>query len=816
MGSGTGGERREGGTERGGGRSGRFPFLGSLPLPRPVRPRPHSPLFQVPYDSLKRSARRRKASIDRLSAALETAAGAARPGEPREAAAAALRKALAEAERARDDLGAIAREERADIARLDARIKHLQGKGDGGDPGAEGKGGPAAGDGAGKGGGGEAEGGPLGTAGTSAGEGQAGEKPPGTETEQPGGSVAAAAKTPAPAAAAAAAAKIPAPAAAAAAAAKTPAPAAAAAAAAASSSSAPASASASPALSLPPPSLAPDPIEAFRPTADRLLSDWLCRRGCVEAVSLLAPPGSRAALLADGDAFASVSGALEGLSRRDAAPALAWCEAHAGKLKKTRSLLPLHLWSLRCLAEAAGGDARGALALARAHLAPHAALHPGEVSRVAAALALGPGCAVPRYRELYAPARWRDVADELRAELCRIHGLPAAPPLVTHLQAGICALKAPSLMPPDAEYQIAHPRGEGADERARRRSAEAGAESSPPKGRGAPGAGRAPRGGRLPGHAEGEETEGKRSEAARPSPPKRSAKRDAEKGSPSKGPAGPAASAVPRAPRRARPRLPPRVTVYCLPSAEACAYAERFGAREEDRPAEREGDGGRPSTSAAAAAGPAAAAAGARPSPAAPSRPLAALPGAVPTADDGDAAEDDETSSGSLSRRVARLFMASLVSRATGGGPEGGGAAAPAGADSRSRPASAASPGSSAARQPYPAPSISPTATPPSSLSSLVAAPPGARSAYPRDSPFGCPAVRVLARSLPTSKRSTSSLVCAVSRKPIDDRDPPLVLPNGYVYSTSGLGAHTARGWVVCPHTGERFARKDARKIFVV
>jgi hypothetical protein len=61
-----------------------------------------------------------------------------------------------------------------------------------------------------------------------------------------------------------------------------------------------------------------------------------------------------------------------------------------------------------------------------------------------------------------------------------------------------------------------------------------------------------------------------------------------------------------------------------------------------------------------------------------------------------------------------------------------------------------------------------------------------------RDDPMSVPELRALAEALPASKRSRSRLVCRVTRQAMDDHNPPLVLPNGYVYSSRGVDALVA------------------------
>lgn len=54
----------------------------------------------------------------------------------------------------------------------------------------------------------------------------------------------------------------------------------------------------------------------------------------------------------------------------------------------------------------------------------------------------------------------------------------------------------------------------------------------------------------------------------------------------------------------------------------------------------------------------------------------------------------------------------------------------------------------------------------------------------PKDDPLSQESFRKLSSSMPFSKQQQSKLVCYISKEPMDTENPPLVLPNGYVYST--------------------------------
>lgn len=62
-----------------------------------------------------------------------------------------------------------------------------------------------------------------------------------------------------------------------------------------------------------------------------------------------------------------------------------------------------------------------------------------------------------------------------------------------------------------------------------------------------------------------------------------------------------------------------------------------------------------------------------------------------------------------------------------------------------------------------------------------------------------------LAQDLPWAKHVHSKLVCAVTREVMNEHNPPMVLPNGAVYSQKAIEQlASAKGVFMCPHTGER------------
>ena len=77
--------------------------------------------------------------------------------------------------------------------------------------------------------------------------------------------------------------------------------------------------------------------------------------------------------------------------------------------------------------------------------------------------------------------------------------------------------------------------------------------------------------------------------------------------------------------------------------------------------------------------------------------------------------------------------------------------------------------------------------------------------------------MNALAQRLPYSQRMNSCIVCRISGKIMDEDNPPMVLPNGNVYSLQALEemAATQNGKVTDPRTNQQFAFASAKKAFL-
>ncbi|KAL2227609.1 macrophage erythroblast attacher [Sesamum indicum] len=86
-----------------------------------------------------------------------------------------------------------------------------------------------------------------------------------------------------------------------------------------------------------------------------------------------------------------------------------------------------------------------------------------------------------------------------------------------------------------------------------------------------------------------------------------------------------------------------------------------------------------------------------------------------------------------------------------------------------------------------------------------------------KEDPLSQEGFRKLAQPLPYSKQHHSKLVCYISKELMDTENPPLVLPNGYVYSTKALEdmAKQNHGKITCPRTGLVCDYTDVVKAFI-
>ncbi|KAI9348102.1 CTLH/CRA C-terminal to lish motif domain-containing protein [Obelidium mucronatum] len=76
----------------------------------------------------------------------------------------------------------------------------------------------------------------------------------------------------------------------------------------------------------------------------------------------------------------------------------------------------------------------------------------------------------------------------------------------------------------------------------------------------------------------------------------------------------------------------------------------------------------------------------------------------------------------------------------------------------------------------------------------------------------------VLAAKLPNAHHLNSCLVCRISGDIMNEDNPPMVLPNGYVYSLKALEEMSLKhdGMLTCPRTSQQFHVSKMRKAFAI
>eukprot|EP00002_Diphylleia_rotans_P036655 TRINITY_DN80_c0_g4_i2.p1 TRINITY_DN80_c0_g4~~TRINITY_DN80_c0_g4_i2.p1 ORF type:complete len:393 (-),score=94.05 TRINITY_DN80_c0_g4_i2:117-1295(-) len=86
-----------------------------------------------------------------------------------------------------------------------------------------------------------------------------------------------------------------------------------------------------------------------------------------------------------------------------------------------------------------------------------------------------------------------------------------------------------------------------------------------------------------------------------------------------------------------------------------------------------------------------------------------------------------------------------------------------------------------------------------------------------RNCPVCQPPLDKLAEQLPFAHLAHSSIVCRISGNIMDEDNPPMMLPNGYVYSRESLQEMASKNgdMVVCPRTGFTCKFSELKKLFI-
>ncbi|KAG9338544.1 hypothetical protein JZ751_025600 [Albula glossodonta] len=84
------------------------------------------------------------------------------------------------------------------------------------------------------------------------------------------------------------------------------------------------------------------------------------------------------------------------------------------------------------------------------------------------------------------------------------------------------------------------------------------------------------------------------------------------------------------------------------------------------------------------------------------------------------------------------------------------------------------------------------------------------------DCPVCSKSLNKLAQPLPMAHCANSRLVCKISGEVMNENNPPMMLPNGYVYGYNSLLSIRQDDKVVCPRTKEVFSFSQAEKVYII
>uniref|UniRef100_A0AAY5KM22 E3 ubiquitin-protein transferase MAEA n=1 Tax=Esox lucius TaxID=8010 RepID=A0AAY5KM22_ESOLU len=84
------------------------------------------------------------------------------------------------------------------------------------------------------------------------------------------------------------------------------------------------------------------------------------------------------------------------------------------------------------------------------------------------------------------------------------------------------------------------------------------------------------------------------------------------------------------------------------------------------------------------------------------------------------------------------------------------------------------------------------------------------------DCPVCSKSLNKLAQPLPMAHCANSRLVCKISGEVMNENNPPMMLPNGYVYGYNSLLSIRQDDKVICPRTKEVFNFSQAEKVYIM
>ena len=84
-----------------------------------------------------------------------------------------------------------------------------------------------------------------------------------------------------------------------------------------------------------------------------------------------------------------------------------------------------------------------------------------------------------------------------------------------------------------------------------------------------------------------------------------------------------------------------------------------------------------------------------------------------------------------------------------------------------------------------------------------------------RQCPVCSTEVRRLAKNIPMVLQNASSLICRINWSLMNEQNYPIVLPNGQIYSLSGLQSTSKNGKYYCMISQKWFRKSESRKVFL-
>ncbi|PFH55926.1 hypothetical protein XA68_17378 [Ophiocordyceps unilateralis] len=183
---------------------------------------------------------------------------------------------------------------------------------------------------------------------------------------------------------------------------------------------------------------------------DRLLADYLLRRGFIQSATDLATERGIQDLV-DVETFVNMSRIREALLHGSVNDALVWCTENKKELRKMeqgQSKLEFMLryqQYIELIRTQSQPKLMEAIAHAKKHLIPYANVYGKEVQQACGLLAYPPNSQVSSaYADLYKPSRWVELADLFTKAHNSLLSIPTVPLLHVALSSGLSALKTPA------------------------------------------------------------------------------------------------------------------------------------------------------------------------------------------------------------------------------------------------------------------------------------------------------------------------------------------------------------------------------------